>query len=327
MLCKLITWPLVVLSICLFVLQQLQSTLFAPLCSLPILHSSDICRAVSVDWPWCASAPFLSSSNWCQSIIQNTARTTQGDSGAIIRSRPAAVTNMHGLLAAVDGLTQGVDGSSLRQDITLDHQLRRVMETTAACKNEVQNYVSQLSAALKIVSTSGRFTASIAESPGWLPGHNRAEDRLRVAFHHTLQNFDLYIHELSSSGNQTMECLSILDASIYPAKNLLGEATQLAEQEVTHQLQLWWGDQALLADMYNRLKIASAARVQAQTIHKMIWDVQGLLKELVTGGEALKTFALQRHTKADDIRVAIVAFMGGCQNIEDVMDGTIADQL
>ncbi|KAJ7015856.1 hypothetical protein C8F04DRAFT_1204941 [Mycena alexandri] len=318
MLCKIVTCSLL-LGICLFILQQLQSTVFGPLCALPIFHSSDICRAMLVDRHWCASAPFISSSNWCRTVGQNTTRTTDG---AIIRLSPAAITNMHELLAAVDGLTLGVNGSSLRRDVTLDRQLRLVVETADTCKNDVQDYVSQLSGALKIVSTSGRFTASIAESPGWLPGGNWAE--LRLAFYHTLQSFDSYIHELSRSGNQSVECISTLDAYMYATKDILGEAMRLAEQEIIHLLRVWWGNQTLLADTQSRLRIVSAARVQAQTIHKMIWDAQAPLKELVTGTEALKTFALQHHhMKADDFRVAIVAFMGGCQNIESTVEGRV----
>ncbi|KAJ7430677.1 hypothetical protein B0H11DRAFT_2220187 [Mycena galericulata] len=319
--CNIFVW-LLVLSVSLLILQQLQSTIFAPLCALPFLRSSDVCRAVqtSLDWHWCSATPFIFSTNWCQNIgLTNTVT----ESGAKVkRFTPAVISDIHELLMSLDDLTSTVEQSSLEKHALLRSQLKLVVETGLACKNEVQQYVSHLSGALKLVIDSADFTLSIIESPGWLPRLNQAEAKL--AFHRTIQTFDLYIHDLVHSGNRTSECMGSLDNHVYAAKYLITETRRLTEQEIEHLRGIWsylGGNRSLLVDARARLKILATARIQTKTIHKMIWDAQAHLKELEINSQILRTFASAPRITGDSSREAMHALSSGCRNIQDIMVG------
>lgn len=145
--CNIVVW-LLFLCVSLLILQQLQSTIFTPLCALPFLRSSDACRAVqlSLNFHWCSATPFISSTNWCQNIGQ-----TSTESGAKVeRLTPAVISDIHDLLTALDDLTLMVEQSALKKHVLLCGQIKLVLDTGLACKNEIQKYASQLSGALKL---------------------------------------------------------------------------------------------------------------------------------------------------------------------------------
>ncbi|KAJ7468343.1 hypothetical protein B0H11DRAFT_1921210 [Mycena galericulata] len=308
--CNIFVWLLVLsVSLLIRILQQLQSTIFAPLCwtgrvILPTYLPTYLRPTFSALF---GSTPFIFSTNWCQNIgLTNT------ESGAKVkRFTPAVISDIHELLMSLDDLTSTVEQSSLEKHALLRSQLKLVVETGLACKNEVQHVID-----------SADFTLSIIESPGWLPRRNQAEAKL--AFHRTIQTFDLYIHDLVHSGNRTSECMGSLDNHVYAAKYLLTETRRLTEHEIEHLLGIWsylGGNRSLLVDARARLKILTAARFQTKTIHKMIWDAQAHLKELEINSQILRTFASAPRITGDSSREAMHALSSGCRNIQDIMVG------
>ncbi|KAJ7209961.1 hypothetical protein B0H12DRAFT_1079756 [Mycena haematopus] len=293
---KIVCW-LLIISVSLPILQQqLKSAIAAlatPLCAAPVLRDSDVCRAVqsSLTRHWCSATPFISGTNWCQNI-----ELTNTESGVKVEMfTPAVIINIHELLMAFDDLALMVEESGLNKHPLLCGQLKLVAENGLACKSEVQKYASQLSGALKLIVASATFTLSIMEPPGWFPRRNQAEAKL--AFHRALGTFDLYIHDLVRSGNQTSECIETLDNHIHATNYRLIETRQVTEQEIAHLVGIWSylrGNRSLLADAQARLKILIAARIRTKTIHKMIWDAQAHLKELEINTQILRTFASAR---------------------------------
>ncbi|KAJ7868440.1 hypothetical protein B0H13DRAFT_1897151 [Mycena leptocephala] len=282
-LCNSLGW-LLLLSVSLLILQQLQSTIFTPLCALPFLRSWDVCRAVHLNWHWCSATPFLSSSNWCHDIGQTDSTASGVKVGRFIPT--AVIGDIHKLLVALDNLTLVAAESSLdgHAHALLRDQVKLVVETGLACKNDAHKYTSELSADLILFIDSSDVTLTVMESPpGWLPRRNQASAKL--AFRQTIQTFDHYIHDLVHSGNQTSECMGTLDNHVHAAKHLLDEAKRLTNQQIDHLRGIWsclGGNRSLLADARARLKVITAARVQTQTIHEMIWDAQAHLKQLQT---------------------------------------------
>ncbi|KAJ6616094.1 hypothetical protein B0H10DRAFT_2393755 [Mycena sp. CBHHK59/15] len=315
--CNTVVW-LLVLCVFLLILQQLQSTIFTPLCALPFLRSSDVCRAVQLlpNGHWCSATPLMSSTNWCQTIGQ----TNKESSAKVERFTPAVINDIHELLMALDDLTSMVEQSSLRRHALLCGQLKLVVETGLACKNEVQEYASQLSGALKLVINAADFTLSIMKSSVWLPQRNQAEAKL--AFHRTLRTFNLYIHDLVRSGNQTSMCMGTLDNNFYAAKYLLTETRRLTEQEIDHLLGIrsyLGGNRSLLVDARARLKVLTAGQIQTKTIHKMIWDAQAHLKELEINSQILRTFASAPRIAGDSSREAMHGLSSGCRNMYQLL--------
>ncbi|KAJ7736356.1 hypothetical protein DFH07DRAFT_779702 [Mycena maculata] len=311
---------LLVLCISLLIVQRLQSAIFAPLCAIPLLRHLDACHAMkmSFNWHWCSATPFITSTSWCQNIGRSTDSEDSG--GKVGRFTPAVISDIHELLMAVDDLTLMVEQSGLKNHALLRGQLNLLVETGLACKNEVQKYASQLSGALSLIIDSADFTLSIIESPGWLPRRNHAEAKL--ALHWTHQTFGLYIHDLVHSGNQTSECMRILDDSVSAAKYLLTETRRLTEQEIDHLLGLWsylGGRRSLLVEARARLTILTSARIHAKTIHKMVWDAQAHLKELEINSQLLHTFASAPRIAGDSSREAMHGLSSGCRNIQAIM--------
>lgn len=146
-LCNSLGW-LLLLSVSLLILQQLQSTIFTPLCALPFLRSWDVCRAVHLNWHWCSATPFLSSSNWCHDIGQTDSTESGVKVGRFIPT--AVIGDIHKLLVALDNLTLVAAESSLdgHAHALLRDQVKLVVETGLACKNDAHKYTSELSADL-----------------------------------------------------------------------------------------------------------------------------------------------------------------------------------
>lgn len=157
------------------------------------------------------------------------------------------------------------------------------------------------------------------EPPSWFP---RNQAGAKLAFHRSLGTFDLYIHDLVRSGNQTSECMRTLDNHVRAANYRLTETRQVTEQEIVHLLGIrsyLGGNRSLLADAQKRLKIVTAARIRTKTIHKMIWDAQARLKELEINTQILRTFASAPRITGDSSREAMHGLSTGCRSIQDVM--------
>lgn len=156
--------------------------------------------------------------------------------------------------------------------------------------------------------------------PGWLPRRNQASAKL--AFRQTIQTFDHYIHDLVHSGNQTSECMGTLDNHVHAAKHLLDEAKRLTNQQIDHLRGIWsclGGNRSLLADARARLKVITAARVQTQTIHEMIWDAQAHLKQLQTSCHSLRPFASAGDSSREAMHQVVHGLSSGCRDIQNKM--------
>ncbi|KAJ7796965.1 hypothetical protein B0H14DRAFT_3494239 [Mycena olivaceomarginata] len=226
---------------------------------------------------------------------------------------------------ALDDLIIAVAHSTLPTRTLLVSQLKLVKDTGKVCNDQLQTYTSHLSAAVQLIINSASFTLNILErgtiSPRWYFWDTNTGEEGAKAFEHTLQIFEVFVHKLAHSNGQTYACLEDLESHIDVLKHLIGEQSELTSREIGHLLGMLWyyvgGNRSLLADANSRYKTLVNTGVQTKAIQRLVWDVQGDLKDLQTNSDVLRSYASEPLITHRTSRDAIQALSSGCQNLRE----------
>ncbi|KAJ7621792.1 hypothetical protein DFH06DRAFT_1143528 [Mycena polygramma] len=274
-------------------LHLVQSTVTAPLCTSSILRDSAICH--SLNWHWCSITPLISGTNWCQKLEQtNTESGLHNDETLTL-----VVITVHEMLSALNDLDL-LPG--LNKHPRLRDEVKLSRKQGLACKNQTQAYAGLLSGALNTM-----------EPRGWFSPNQAVAQR---AFSRTLDVYQLFIDALLHSGNKTLECMETLDDHIHAANSRIADIRAATDQQINRLRGVWYfgGNRSHMADAEARLKVLTAAQTRTNAIHRMIWDLQAHLNELLTHTQVLYTFGSSPNVTGDSSPEAIQGLLDGSRN-------------
>ncbi|KAJ7656920.1 hypothetical protein DFH06DRAFT_1132133 [Mycena polygramma] len=274
-------------------LHLVQSTVTAPLCTSSILRDSAICH--SLNWHWCSITPLISGTNWCQKLEQtNTESGLHNDETLTL-----VVITVHEMLSALNDLDLM---PGLNKHPRLRDEVKLSRKQGLACKNQTQAYAGLLSGALNTM-----------EPRGWFSPNQAVAQR---AFSRTLDVYQLFIDALLHSGNKTLECMETLDDHIHAANSRIADIRAATDQQINRLRGVWYfgGNRSHMADAEARLKVLTAAQTRTNAIHRMIWDLQAHLNELLTHTQVLYTFGSSPNVTGDSSPEAIQGLLDGSRN-------------
>ncbi|RDB16146.1 hypothetical protein Hypma_003360 [Hypsizygus marmoreus] len=256
------------------------------------------------------------------------------------RTAPKIARDMTSFKIAMDDLVTLVSLSEIKNKAALLALLEGIIAAGLSSSRHLLSYTEDLQASITIIlATAEAAYTTIAASPFTQEGlvcramHvfglcNFDAEAGDKAFIHTLQIFELLIHDLTHANSLTAQSLISLENKMTSVKRLVDEETNEVSEEIGVLLGRLWtvlgGNRGYLHHARSRYHALNQTGEQTKAMKKIVLDVQLELAGIQRNCDRLRSYAAAPLLSSSAVpkKGVVLALSEGCRRLRARIEGT-----